>query len=484
MKEKNKGGKMSDKWKYKILWGILLLFVIFSMYFLFPEKGEDHDQGLASWELTRVEETEENVTRISYVNDDGELTYAADKFYAVLVQNKDAEGRVSKEYYLDADEKPTACYGYFGISYEHREKEDIITYLDKNGNPINTASGFSVVVRSFNEKGQALDDMYYDAEMRPQMSTDGYYGIHREYNKEGFVCEIVHLGVDSLPVCGTNGVARVKRSLDNEGRVIQTFFFDLKNKPVSLQLGQEGEAYSYDENNRISQITFLDRDGNPMKASTGYTILKVSYYRDGTDKISRYFDVAGNPVSLSKGQYGIKRIGDTTIYIDQNGHAMLNIDNLVNGYPFMVVVIAILLCVLLCFIPRRMQIFLFLAYVIFIFYETLMFREAGDMRTNLVLFSYVPTFFTNWKIRVDAINNVWLFVPFGTGLYAIFRKKRVWVFALLLSIMIEVTQYFTGLGIAELDDLFGNTLGGVIGIYVGIGMLYTKKVGQAIVREL
>ena len=50
----------------------------FSMYFLFPEKGEDHDQGLTSWELTHVEETEENVTRISYINDDGELTYAAD----------------------------------------------------------------------------------------------------------------------------------------------------------------------------------------------------------------------------------------------------------------------------------------------------------------------------------------------------------------------------------------------------------------------
>ena len=42
----------------------------FSMCFLFPEKGEDHDQGLTSWELTRVEETEENITRISYINDD------------------------------------------------------------------------------------------------------------------------------------------------------------------------------------------------------------------------------------------------------------------------------------------------------------------------------------------------------------------------------------------------------------------------------
>ena len=57
------------------------------------------------------------------------------------------------------------------------------------------------------------------------------------------------------------------------------------------------------------------------------------------------------------------------------------------------------------------------------------------------------------------INNIWLFVPFGIGLYVIFRKKRVWVVALGLSLVIELIQYFTGLGILELDDLFGNTLG-------------------------
>ena len=76
------------------------------------------------------------------------------------------------------------------------------------------------------------------------------------------------------------------------------------------------------------------------------------------------------------------------------------------------------------------------------------------------------------------MQQIFLFVPFGTGLYVIFRKKRVWILALLLSIMIEATQYFTGLGIAELDDLFGNTLGGVIGIYVGIGVLEEKNVHQ------
>lgn len=35
-----------------------------------------------------------------------------------------------------------------------------------------------------------------------------------------------------------------------------------------------------------------------------------------------------------------------------------------------------------------------------------------------------------------------------------------------MSVVIETTQYITGLGIAEFDDVFGNTMGGWIGILV------------------
>lgn len=58
--------------------------------------------------------------------------------------------------------------------------------------------------------------------------------------------------------------------------------------------------------------------------------------------------------------------------------------------------------------------------------------------------------------------------------HAIFRKKRVWIAALALSVTIELIQYFTGWGIAELDDLFGNTLGGVIGVWGGVAMGYVQ----------
>lgn len=35
---------------------------------------------------------------------------------------------------------------------------------------------------------------------------------------------------------------------------------------------------------------------------------------------------------------------------------------------------------------------------------------------------------------------------------------------IIIMILIEMTQYITGLGIAEFDDEFGNTLGGWIGV--------------------
>ena len=51
-----------------------------------------------------------------------------------------------------------------------------------------------------------------------------------------------------------------------------------------------------------------------------------------------YFDANGNPKALSKGQYGIKRSGKVNLLLDRNGNNMLCVDNLLNGFPCMVVV--------------------------------------------------------------------------------------------------------------------------------------------------
>ena len=43
-----------------------------------------------------------------------------------------------------------------------------------------------------------------------------------------------------------------------------------------------------------------------------------------------------------------------------------------------------------------------------------------------------------------------------------------------MSVAIETTQYITGLGIAEFDDVFGNTMGGWIGVLVAWTWLSRK----------
>ena len=90
------------------------------------------------------------------------------------------------------------------------------------------------------------------------------------------------------------------------------------------------------------------------------------------------------------------------------------------------------------------------------------------------------------SVRVGVINNIWLFLPLGTGLYRWFQKKWVLLIPFVMSVAIETTQYITGLGIAEFDDVFGNTMGGWIGILVAKGMLipdHGKKVREWIDSE-
>ena len=78
-------------------------------------------------------------------------------------------------------------------------------------------------------------------------------------------------------------------------------------------------------------------------------------------------------------------------------------------------------------------------------------------------------------MRVGVINNIWLFIPLGTGLYRWFQKKWVLLIPFVMSMAIETTQYITGLGIAEFDDVFGNTMGGWIGVLVAYIIMMWRK---------
>lgn len=52
---------------------------------------------------------------------------------------------------------------------------------------------------------------------------------------------------------------------------------------------------------------------------------------------------------------------------------------------------------------------------------------------------------------------------------------------LVFSVLIEITQYITGLGIAEFDDVFGNTLSGWIGVMVAWTWMMRKNHAEKLI---
>ena len=111
---------------------------------------------------------------------------------------------------------------------------------------------------------------------------------------------------------------------------------------------------------------------------------------------------------------------------------------------------------------------LLVTYIFFILLITLIARTPASTRhIKLVPFWswYEVIAHHDRGLLVEIILNVVLFVPVGIlGRLQNIRIKRVALFSLLFSLAIELTQYFTCLGLCEIwDDVIGNTVGSLIG---------------------
>ena len=442
----------------------LTILILLSALCLVRPEGKNHDKGILAAELTLETTQDGNQERQTYVNSDGDPVIPLDRDYATLLRTKDDDGNVVLEQYLDAQGEPVVRSGnYAAVSYRRGAGEIQITYLDAQLNPTTITSGYSGIDRTLTPEEWALRDTYFDLQGKPVRYSGGYYGLLRGYDDQGRVREIVYLDANGNPTRIKAGYSREARVLDDAGQIAAVYYRDAENNPVRASQGQYGEGYQRDENGRVTLITYLDAAGNPAPMNAGYTMLSRSYYRDGYPFEDRYFDADGNPFALSKGQYGICRVGDATLQLNRNGRLMLSIDNLLNGMPVMVVLVGCLLCVALCCLPRKPRVILLAAYVVFIFYETLMFRETGDPRTALIPFSYLGRFRQEYGVRLEVVNNIWLFVPLGAGLYTFAPRRRVLWIPVALTVGIELTQYLTGLGLMQADDILGNTFGAVVG---------------------
>ena len=120
-------------------------------------------------------------------------------------------------------------------------------------------------------------------------------------------------------------------------------------------------------------------------------------------------------------------------------------------------------------------------YAAFVVELTLLTREAGSrVGTNLVFWG---TYANEPWAKSYMIENLLMFIPYGILLAMILKRvKRVWICLLVCfvsSLGIEISQHVTARGYFQVDDIWLNVLGALVGYLVVVVVLGILKKVQS-----
>ena len=134
---------------------------------------------------------------------------------------------------------------------------------------------------------------------------------------------------------------------------------------------------------------------------------------------------------------------------------------------------------------RAILLVLFAGYLSVVVYATLLRYTGGFIsQSSLHLFRAWREAWNNYSTQnwLNVFLNIAMFVPLGVLLPLLGKPFQRWYLMLLTgvgcSLLIETIQYFSGRGIFDVDDLFTNVLGCMIGyclVMLGISLLTKKK---------
>jgi len=128
---------------------------------------------------------------------------------------------------------------------------------------------------------------------------------------------------------------------------------------------------------------------------------------------------------------------------------------------------------------------LFIIYLIALFWIIVLklnvhFSYMGKRSINLI--PYNEPLILNGKLDFgEMIMNVLIFVPLGIYAGILFKRwiigKRLFLF-FLVSLICEVFQFIMAIGAFDITDVINNTLGGILGlmIYIGIEKVFENGV--------
>lgn len=449
--------------------GFLIILFITSSFLWYLEGtqfGIERKEGALSSNLLEKENACNGIVRIDYVSHSGKITYATDKHYATITREYSESGELLEERYYNEFGEPTPQpAGYFGIRYLYAISDSTVTliYIDRNGEPFETKWGYAR--KTCKDTGSMKSERYYSSKDEPVKSVDGCYGIVRYYSGVGQVTKTVFVDQNMEPMLNARGYAVEKLTYNAKNKIQSIRYFDVDEKQSPLETGEYGLFYDYNSDGTEIKRTFIDETGQPISNVLGYASIVQSFYSDGSVNTEMYLDKDGHPIELNQGQYGVKHLAGGTIPLSEAGKPIIRLSTLISYFPVTVLIVALGSCLLQVFLPNKAKTVVFIIYQLCILAVTLL-RKQSDYGKSLVLFWSYRNFFINNLYRLEILNNIWLFVPLGAGLYKRADAMYVFLYGACLSLLIEGMQYALNLGFFEWDDIISNIVGTIMGYYI------------------
>lgn len=369
----------------------------------------------------------------------------------------DSNGNVVRIEYLDSYKQ----LGYFAIQKSYNALNQCIkqTFLDVDGKITSISNGYAIVHYEYDDSGKLSYVYYCDPSDKPCLNNERINGITYSYTENSVTSTFVDF--DKKPIEDESGCGYVVRTYQ-DNVLVQVNFYTLSNEPYYESSEYCGYSLSYDTYGRKDTQTFFTDIEN--------YVVKYSYYSDGSIKAEMYYKEDGSSYKYNNKYNGIYyREDGKKVYLNDSCRQLLIIDRYLTEYPITVIEGVLLWILLFIMVPKPYKAYFILIYIVCIFYFTLYGRVVMDRAPKLELFWSYKELFTKGTLSKEVVFNILLFVPLGSML-TIYKKRIVYCFPFLLSVCIEVTQLCTGLGYFEYDDIFGNTLGSIIGIVCSTGI--------------
>lgn len=126
---------------------------------------------------------------------------------------------------------------------------------------------------------------------------------------------------------------------------------------------------------------------------------------------------------------------------------------------------------------KHIVILILIAYVAVFFSLAVLFRESSDKCTiRLDLFKDLLE--PGPEGYRDLILNIVCFIPVGMMVGLLFEKYRwakAWLVGLLVSLTIEFSQLIWHRGVFDVNDLFNNTIGAMVGGLIAVAVMSCYK---------